>query len=319
VQRVFRRGGFERVAIATAPRQNALRRSWGKIELDRGDGEVDPILEKPSQQGGEDPQELLSRIIEDLNARFGAELTEEDRITLRAVMDQLEEDAALDSAVRSNTRENIRLTFDEKLEDRLQGIIDSNFKLYKRFTDDPPFNGALLDHLFDTYMSKRRQAEELIRLGESKTVELKSTLRWDLREEKKDPKAITQAVLKTIAAFLNTEGGDLLIGVADDGEVLGTEMDKFDNDDKYIRHLSQSVQNALGDRSGSCIDPRIQTVDGKSVCVVSCQRSPEPVFLKWKKTESSPDGDFYIRSGPSSIKLSQEDTEAFIQTRFGAS
>ena len=168
-------------------------------------------------------------------------------------------------------------------------------------------------------MSKRRQADELIRLGESKTVEFKSTLRWDLREEKKDPKAITQAVLKTIAAFLNTEGGDLLIGVADDGEILGTHLDQFENDDKYLLHLDQVVRNAFGNRAGSCIDPRLQNVDGQAVCVVSCQRSPEPVFLKWKKTESSPDGDFYIRSGPSSIKLSQEDTEAFIQTRFGAS
>ena len=164
-------------------------------------------------------------VIEELNDRLGAELTPEDRITIRTVMAQLEQDPALDAAVRTNTRENVRLTFDHKTEDRLQDIVDSNFKLYKRFTDDPAFGAALLDHLFDDYMSKRRSAVELIRLGESKTVEFKSTLRWNLREGKKDPTVVTHAVLKTIAAFLNTEGGDLLIGVADDGSIVGTEPD----------------------------------------------------------------------------------------------
>ena len=50
-----------------------------------------------------------------------------------------------------------------------------------------------------------------------------------------------------------------------------------------MRHLSQVVRNGLGDRAGTCIDPRTQIVQGKTVCVVSCQRSPEPVFLKWKE------------------------------------
>ncbi|HEY3735196.1 MAG TPA: RNA-binding domain-containing protein, partial [Streptosporangiaceae bacterium] len=35
--------------------------------------------------------------------------------------------------------------------------------------------------------------------------------------------------LKTIAAFLNTGGGTLVIGVADDGEVLGLEPDRAGN------------------------------------------------------------------------------------------
>ena len=47
-----------------------------------------------------------------------------------------------------------------------------------------------------------------------------------------------------------------------------------------MRHLSQVVRNGLGDRAGTCIDPAIQIVQGWAVCVVSCQRSPEPVFLK---------------------------------------
>ncbi len=52
------------------------------------------------------------------------------------------------------------------------------------------------------------------------------------------------------------------------------------------------------DRTGTCIDPKTQIVQGKTVCVVTCQRSPEPVFLKWKQIETSPEGDFFVRNGP---------------------
>jgi len=57
-------------------------------------------------------------------------------------------------------------------------------------------------------------------------------------------------------------------------------------------------------------------VDGKSVCVVSCQRSPEPVFLKWKGMETSSDGDFFVRTGPGTVKLPPESTKEYIHTRF---
>jgi hypothetical protein len=32
--------------------------------------------------------------------------------------------------------------------------------------------------------------------------------------------------------------------------------------------------------------------------------------------ESSPEGDFYVRSGPGSIRLSSEDATAYIRTRY---
>jgi len=139
-----------------------------------------------------------------------------------------------------------------------------------------------------------------------------------MKEDKQDDRAVTHAVLKTVAAFLNTEGGDLLIGIADDRSIEGIEHDRLDNDDKLMRHLAQVVRNGLGDRAGTCIDPRMQIVNGKSVCIVSCQRSPEPVFLKWKGLEGTPEGDFFVRSGPGTVKLAPDSAKEFIRTRFGA-
>jgi len=50
--------------------------------------------------------------------------------------------------------------------------------------------------------------------------------------------------------------------------------------------------------------------------VVSCQRSPEPVFVKWKGVEASPEGDFYVRSGPGSVRLAPDSASEYIRTRF---
>jgi hypothetical protein len=137
-----------------------------------------------------------------------------------------------------------------------------------------------------------------------------------MNEDRQDDKGMTHAVLKTIAAFLNTEGGDLLIGVADDGSIVGIERDQLDSDDKFMRHLAQVVRNGLGDRAGTCIDPRTQVVQGKTVCMVSCQRSPEPVFLKWKGMEAAAEGDFCVRSGPGTVRLPPDSAREYIRTRF---
>ena len=291
------------------------RTGRGDIGLSRGAGTIDPRKSDIHQGGTQEEVEALSRIIAELNERFGIELGPEHRVTLEQMMERLEGDRALDAAARVNTRENVRLTFDHKVEEIIQDIVDSNFNLYKRITDDETFGNLLKTLMFDQYVSSHRNAEALIKQGESKTLEFKSTLRWNLKEDRKD-KRVTHAALKTIAAFLNTEGGDLLIGVADDGSVVGIERDRLDNDDKFMLHLVQVVRNALGDRAGVCVDPKTQELDGGTVCVVSCQRSPEPVFLRWKGMEGSKDGDFFVRSGPGTVKLEPESAGKYVETRF---
>ncbi len=314
---------FDRAELPLEVQQNIDMESYriqqtrsGGITLERKAGRLDPVRTKDPQTSAEADIEPLSRIIAELNERFGVELGPEHRVTLSQMMVRLDSDDALDAAARVNTRDNVRLTFDHKVEQVIQEIVDSNFDLYKRITDDRAFGEVIKNLLFDQYVRNHRNAEELIKQGESRTLEFKSTLRWNLKENRKDAKRVTYAAVKTIAAFLNTEGGDLLLGVADDGSVVGIERDRFDSDDKFMLHLAQAVRNGLGDRAGTCIDPRIQVVEEKTVCAVSCQRSPEPVFLSWKGVPSKDGGNFYVRSGPGAVKLSPADTQEYIRTRF---
>ena len=106
--------------------------------------------------------------------------------------------------------------------------------------------------------------------------------------------------------------------MADDRKVLGIEHDRLEDDDKFMRHLAQAVRNGLGDRAGTCIDPKTQIVDDTTVCLVSCQRSPEPVYLRRKGVQKTERGDFYVRTGPGTVRLSEEDAAKHLATRFGS-
>jgi type I restriction enzyme R subunit len=287
----------------------------GTIVLDRKVGMLDPQTTKRNYWILPEEQEPLSRIIAELNERFGLNLGPEHRLTLSQMMDKLHNDPALSAAAQVNTRENVRLTFDQKVEQVIQEIVETNFELYKRITDDQAFGEALKNLLFDQYLRKHRQVEELIRQRESKTLDIKATLRHDLKQNSVDDK-VTHAVLETIAAFLNTEGGDLLIGVSENRTVRGIEVDGFESDTQFTQYLFEVVRQALGERAITCIDPRTQVLEGKTVCLVSCQRSAEPVFLKWKGMERCPDGDFYVRNGPTTICLDPGTAQEYIQKRF---
>ena len=131
----------------------------GKVKLDRK-GALDPVATKHTRESTPEELEALSHIIAELNERFGIELGPEHRVTLSRMMERLEEDAALDAAAKVNTLENVRITFDHKVEEIIQEIVDLNFDLYKRITDDPNFGEVIKNHLFDQYLRAHRNAEK---------------------------------------------------------------------------------------------------------------------------------------------------------------
>jgi len=286
----------------------------GKIGLERKPGVLEPAGTKGAHGPSSEELEALSRIIAELNERFGLSLGPEHRLTLGQMMERLAEDAGLDAAARVNTRENVRLTFDQKVEHVIQEIVDSNFELYRRITDDRAFGDALKNFLFDQYLRAHRNAEDLIKGGRSITLEFAATLRWNLKEDRQDEEA-TRSVLRTIAAFLNSAGGDLLIGVAEDGSVVGIERDRFESDDGFLCRLMDAVRDELGESAATRVDPKMQVVQGRTVCVVTCQRSLEPALLT-RRSSGAAASEFHIRIASGTRLLSDERAREYVRKRF---
>jgi hypothetical protein len=157
--------------------------------------------------------------------------------------------------------------------------------------------------------STEEEIQALVQSGESADLEFKSTLRWNLKAEKAD-KHVELASLKTIVAFLNSNGGTLLVGVDDDGTALGIEKDRFANEDKYLLHFNNLIRQHIGLEFSQHIYFEIKDIDNKKILVVDCKPSENPVFLKHNSTE-----DFYVRVGPGSRKLATSKVLEYIENR----
>lgn len=151
---------------------------------------------------------------------------------------------------------------------------------------------------------------ETIKKGEKEKLEFKSTLRTNLHTNEIDKK-IENNVLKTIAGFLNSEGGSLFLGVSDKKEIIGIEKDKFPDEDKFNLHLINLIKQKLGKRHLSLIDIQLGKVNNKTVIKIDCNKSKKPVFLKDGKDEF-----FYIRAGPSTIEMKASGLIDYIEKRF---
>lgn len=152
--------------------------------------------------------------------------------------------------------------------------------------------------------------KELIRRGENEFVEFKSTLRCNLHTMKTD-KSIEHASLKSIAAFLNAQGGTLFIGIRDDGSALGIEQDKFENDDKALLHITNIIKQTMGTKVLGNIHLSLEMIEGKKIIRVDCNPSPEPIYLDHQNEVS-----FYVRSGPSTSKLKVNEIYNYVKNRF---
>lgn len=162
---------------------------------------------------------------------------------------------------------------------------------------------------------REKSIEELIALGESISLEFKSSLQWDVRENKLNKK-LRHSVLRTIAAFLNSEGGILVIGVEDNGNVFGLENDYSTTEyskDKFLNLLNVLIKDYIGLDISPYINMKIEEVQGKDICVVKVDKSHKPVFMKTDGQEKQ----LYIRRGTTTHSLDSEETHFYIETNWG--
>ena len=148
--------------------------------------------------------------------------------------------------------------------------------------------------------------QEALKVGESKTVEFKSTYRWD-PDQGKDVPDRRLVILKSIAGFLNADGGTIYIGVAEDRSgrptVCGLKNDleiMGGNIDKLRRDLTQMTAARIGTQFAPCIADRIDRVQNELCWVVTAKRAPEPAFVRWHDSKK-----FYVREGPRTADLYQ--------------
>lgn len=165
-----------------------------------------------------------------------------------------------------------------------------------------------------------QHASELIKLGETSHLEFKSSFRFDLVQQTVN-KDLESVIAKSIAAFSNAEGGTLLIGVDDNGKVLGLENDINTLKRKDIDFFENTLRAFLNKTFKVAfvtqnIKMKFPVIDEKAICRIDVKKGSEPVFVEINKKGSKSER-FYVRSGNTSQEMtSLSEINSYINTRF---
>lgn len=190
-------------------------------------------------------------------------------------------------------------------------------EVVEQLRHDAEFVSLVAEKLGLTGKPELRTVDELIDNDEDYAVEFKSTARWDLREGRPN-EAMEDAIVKTVAGFLNADGGTLLIGVGPDRKVVGLAHDyarvKPQNGDGFVNWLTTHLVNALGHPPVTLTRARIVVHEDTEICRVDVAASPAPVRAQTSKAENV----FYVRMNNSTRELPEHEAGAYIdQTRQG--
>jgi hypothetical protein len=173
--------------------------------------------------------------------------------------------------------------------------------------------------------TKEATLEEALKVGESRIIEFKETFQWDVRQGMQNTE-LRLETLKSIAGFLNADGGTLFIGVAE-GEAGSPVLRGISEDlklmggsrDKLQRALRDLITTRIGPQFSPFISDRFENASDFLYWVVVVEESlREPAFVRWKaKGESKEQTRFFVREGPKTSDLDNERTWHYIRNKWG--
>ena len=160
-------------------------------------------------------------------------------------------------------------------------------------------------------LTKEEHFLDVIQKGESKFIEFKSSLRYCLKTLKPE-KHVEFSSIKNIAAFLNTEGGTLFIGISDNREIMGLEATDFktfngDNKvDEFLKHLDNLIANYIGNDKTINISIVLEKIEDKTIAILNIKHNTAGPTILINKGKGSKE-EFYIRRNASAISLSMDE------------
>ncbi len=162
--------------------------------------------------------------------------------------------------------------------------------------------------------SDEESVKKILDQGEGERVEFKETLLWDVRKKQKNLD-LADMVMQSLAAFLNTKGGDILIGVTDAGEINGIANDLKISKHKNLDGFQQSLRNAIAKRFSLALADywsiSFIKFDEKIICRISVKPANQPVYYKDGDNE-----DIYIRILSTNKRLNTREAGDYKRVRW---
>lgn len=142
---------------------------------------------------------------------------------------------------------------------------------------------------------------QIIKEGENDKGEFKETFHVNIKTGKKD-KSLKREVSRAVAGMLNSDGGLILIGIANDGTIEGVARDLYyynantnqENKDKMRIDIDDTLTTDLGILVKKNLNLSYEELKGKEIFIIKISPSSLPVFLN---------NVFYVRDGARTIQL----------------
>jgi len=194
------------------------------------------------------------------------------------------------------------------------------FKALGIYSDRRPSKRALVDAIFGDSPHDLTITDiphlglsQIIAKQESNSIEFKSSLRWNYKENNIRPE-LGVAIAITASAMMNTDGGVILIGVDNSGFIIGLEPDfkiaSTRNEDKFQLTLVEILANCIGKVNAVHIKIDFEEKYGKKVCILRIPKGNSPVYARFGGKK-----EFYVRIGSSNRPLDMEEANKYINRK----
>ena len=154
----------------------------------------------------------------------------------------------------------------------------------------------------------------LIDQNEHEQLEFKASLRFD-RKIGQLNRDLEKSAMKTIAAFLNSKGGYLVIGVDNDRKPLGLSVDygtlQHPNSDGFEIHFTQVFNSMIGPEFRGFVKLWFQKLNDNEICIIQAAPSTRPIYLKVNDSEH-----FFVRTGNTTTTLKFSEVESYTRSRW---
>lgn len=134
-----------------------VKKSTANISLANEIGTLDPM--GAGDAHGDEPTELeiLSRIIKDVNEKYGTEFTPEDKVIANTLSKKLYNNESLDGSIESNARDIAKVKFDELFEKEMVSMVNDHFGFYQKVSKDKDVHEYMKDRMFDTIYRNKKE------------------------------------------------------------------------------------------------------------------------------------------------------------------
>ena len=204
-------------------------------------------------------------------------------------------------------------------DDVMDTLRDLVFRLLAPERDQRPVSAASVAAHLEGIEASRAEIEQLLKCDESSTLEFKSRLCTPLSPQNlsnpgMDPElrhVLELKILRTLAAFQNTDGGTLIIGVSDDQKVTGIETDYprvNGTRDGWRLKFDDLASAHMGKDAMCCINLELHPWNGRTIAIIRCsRRRTEPTYL---------DGELWVRRTASTKQLTAKEAVAWCRERW---